>query len=274
MADNRGRTGRLATQAAIVLLAAMGLAVLLAPLLAPYGEADFVGEIWAPPSAEFWLGTDNLGRDMFSRLLYGGQASIGVTLLATAAGFAIGIVFGFAAAVAPRWLDNVLSRLVDTVMSVPELILALVVLSVLGTSIPVLVGIIAFLDSTRVFRLCRLLALRINSLEFVEAARLRGERLPWILGREILPNAWPPLLAEFGIRFSFTLLFVASLSFLGLGIQPPHTDWGGMVRDNAPALTTGSLAPFVPAAAIALVAVCVNLVVDRVVGEREAPEGP
>lgn len=265
-------TGRLATGVAIAILAAIGLAVLFAPLLAPYGEADFVGEIWAPPSAEFWLGTDNLGRDMFSRLLFGGRASIGVTLLATAAGFAVGIVFGFIAAASPRWLDNVLSRLVDTIMSVPELILALVVLSVLGTSIPVLIGIIAFLDSTRVFRLCRLLSMRIQSLEFVEAARLRGERLPWILGREILPNAWPTLLAEFGIRFSFTLLFVASLSFLGLGIQPPHTDWGGMVRDNAPALSTGSLAPFIPAAAIALLAVCVNLIVDRLVGEQEAIE--
>ncbi len=258
--------------AATVPLVLICLGVLFAPWVAPYGEADFVGDIWAPPTAEFWLGTDNLGRDMFSRLLFGGRASIGVTLLATVLGFAIGIVFGFVAAASPSWLDNSLSRFVDTIMSVPELILALVVLSVLGTSIPVLIGIIAFLDSTRVFRLCRLLTLKIYNLEFVEVARLRNERLPWLLGREVLPNVWPPLLAEFGIRFSFTLLFVASLSFLGLGIQPPHADWGGMVRDNAPALAAGGIAPFVPAMAIAVLAICVNLVVDGLVGRRGAEQ--
>jgi peptide/nickel transport system permease protein len=132
----------------------------------------------------------------------------------------------------------------------------------MGTSIPVLIGTIALISSTRVFRLSRSLAMNIVALEYVEAAQLRGETLWWLVRREVLPNALPPLLAEFGLRFCFTFLFIASLSFLGLGIQPPRADWGGMVRDNAQAITLGGIAPLVPAAAIAVLTIGVNLVVD------------
>jgi peptide/nickel transport system permease protein len=163
-----------------------------------------------------------------------------------------------------------LSRAVDALMAIPTLIFALLVLSVLGTSIPVLIGTIAVLDSTRVFRLSRAVAMNIVVLEYVEAARLRGEGLGWVMGREILPNALPPLIAEFGLRFCFAFLFIASLSFLGLGIQPPFADWGSMVRDNAQAISFGGIAPLIPAAAIALLTIGVNLIVDWILSIHAA----
>ena len=176
--------------------------------------------------------------------------------------FLFGSLLGFLAAVKGRWVDQLLSRAVDIIMAFPTLIFALMVLSVLGSSIPVLVCTIALLDSTRVYRLARAVAMDIEVMEFVEAARLRGERTWWIMRQEILPNAMPPLVAEFGLRFCFIFLFIASLSFLGLGIQPPLADWGGMVRENAGAITFGIYTPLIPAAAIALLTVGVNLVVD------------
>jgi peptide/nickel transport system permease protein len=238
------------------------IAAILAPVIAPHGEADLIGDVWAPPSADSWLGLDNLGRDMFSRLLYGARTTIGIALIITIFSFAVGITAGFTAAVVGGWIDMALSRLVDAVMAIPQLIFALVILSVLGTSVPVLIVTIALLDSTRVFRLARAVGLNIAVMDFVEVARLRGERLGWIMRREILPNALPPLITEFGLRFCFAFLFIASLSFLGLGIQPPFADWGGMVRDNAQAINFGGMAPLIPAAAIAVLTVGVNLLVD------------
>jgi peptide/nickel transport system permease protein len=256
---------------AIVALNLSGAA--LAPLIAPYGQADLVGDVWAPPSADYWLGLDSLGRDMFSRLLYGARTTIGIALLITVCSFAIGILTGFTAAVVGRWIDVALSRFVDAVMAIPTLIFALVILSVLGTSVPALVGTIAVLDSTRVFRLCRAVGLNIAVMDYVEVARLRGEKLWWIMRREVLPNALPPLITEFGLRFCFAFLFIAALSFLGLGIQPPLADWGGMVRDNAQAINFGGLAPLIPAAAIAQLTIGVNLVVDWCLSIHNRPHG-
>jgi peptide/nickel transport system permease protein len=185
-----------------------------------------------------------------------------LTVTSTVLAFGIGVVGGFTAAIAPRWVDLALSRLVDVLMAIPQLVLALIVLSVLGTSIPVLIGTIAILTSTRIFRVSRAVGMGIVVMDYVESAKLRGERVGWIIVREMLPNALPPLLAEFGVRFCYTLLFISSLSFLGLGVQPPNADWGSMVRDNAMVINFGGLAPLVPAAAIALLTVGVNLVVD------------
>ncbi|MDH5559157.1 MAG: ABC transporter permease subunit, partial [Alphaproteobacteria bacterium] len=130
------------------------------------------------------------------------------------------------------------------------------------TSVPVLIVVIAVLDSTRVFRLARAVSMNIVVLDFVEAAKLRGEGTWWIVTREILPNSLPPLVAEFGLRFCFVFLFISALSFLGLGIQPPTADWGSMVRDNAILISFGDITPLIPAAAIALLTVGVNFVVD------------
>jgi peptide/nickel transport system permease protein len=238
------------------------ICVILAPWIAPYGESQSVGSVWLSPNAEFWLGLDNLGRDMWSRLLYGGRTTISLALIITGLAFAIGIGTGFAAAVAPRKVDTVLSRINDTFMSIPSLITALIIISVLGTSISVLICSITFIEATRVFRVARSVAMNIAVLEFVEAARLRGEGWWWLIRREILPNSLPPLIAEFGLRFCFAFLFIASLSFLGLGIQPPYADWGSMVRENAAAINFGGIAPLMPAAAIALLTISVNLVID------------
>lgn len=237
-------------------------AALFAPAIAPFSETESVGDVWAPYSMSNWLGTDNLGRDLFTRLLYGARNTIAIAFVTTMLSFLVGTVCGFFAATLGGWIDLILSRIVDIMMAFPTLIFALMVLSVVGTSIPALIVVIALLDSTRVFRLSRAVAMDIEVMEFVEAARLRGERIGWLMRYEILPNAMPPLVAEFGLRFCFVFLFIAALSFLGLGIQPPTADWGSMVRENAGAITFGIFVPLWPAGAIAFLTVGVNLVVD------------
>lgn len=238
------------------------LVAIFAPWIAPYGETVVVGDVWQTVSSQFLLGTDHIGRDLFSRLLFGARNTIALAFITTALSFLLGSIMGFIAAVKGGWIDNLLSRMVDVVMAFPTLIFALMILSVLGSSIPTLIFTIAVLDSTRVYRLSRAVAMDIEVLEFVEVARLRGEGLWWIIRQEVLPNAVPPLVAEFGLRFCFVFLFIASLSFLGLGLQPPLADWGGMVRENAGAITFGIFTPLIPAAAIAFLTVGVNLIVD------------
>ena len=235
---------------------------ILAPFISPYEEAEFAGDVWESASDRHLLGTDNLGRDVFTRLLYGARNTIALAFVITILSFTLGTVLGFLAATLKGWFDLILSRVVDIFMAFPTLIFALMVLSVVGTSIPALVLIVALLDSTRVFRLSRAVAMDIEVMEFVEAARLRGEKIWWIMRKEILPNAMPPLVAEFGLRFCFVFLFIAALSFLGLGIQPPTADWGGMVRENAAAINFGIFTPLWPAGAIAFLTVGVNLIVD------------
>jgi peptide/nickel transport system permease protein len=176
--------------------------------------------------------------------------------------FTLGVISGLSVAIIGGWLDTLLSWLVDILMAIPTLIFALMLLSVLGTSIPTLILVIAVLSATRVFRLSRAVAMDVTVMEFVEVAKLRGEGWWWILWHEILPNTLAPLVAEFGLRFCFVFLFISSLSFLGLGIQPPTADWGSMVRENAGAIPFGLPTPFLPAAAIAVLTVGVNLVVD------------
>ncbi|MBD8093978.1 ABC transporter permease [Pseudomonas fluorescens] len=235
---------------------------LLAPLLAPYGETQVVGEGFAPWSGQFLLGTDNLGRDMFSRLVYGARNTLGIAFLTTTLAFLLGGLSGLIAAIKGGWVDQGLSRVVDILMAIPQLIFALLILSVVGTNATSLVLVIALLDSTRVFRLARAVAMSVVVQDFVEAARLRGEGLWWLVSREVLPNAAAPLIAEFGLRFCFVFLFISALSFLGLGIQPPTADWGSMVRDNAVLITFGDISPLLPALAVALITVSVNFVVD------------
>jgi peptide/nickel transport system permease protein len=243
------------------------------PWLAPYGQSANVGGTWDEPSMKMLLGADQIGRDMLTRIMYGARMTIGVALAITLLSFLIGIVLGFVSAVMGGWVDIFFSRLVDVMLSIPGLIFALIILGVFGSSIPVLILTIAVLDSTRVFRLARALGMNLTVMEYVEAARLRGEGLWWIIRREILPNAWAPLISEFGLRFCFNFLFIAGLSFLGLGIQPPYADLGGMVRENAAAINFGMMAPIYPATAIALLTVSVNLVVDWMLSIDARPSG-
>jgi peptide/nickel transport system permease protein len=238
------------------------LVALFAPLLAPFGETQVVGEGFAPWGGQFLLGTDNLGRDMFSRLVYGARNTLGIAFLTTLLAFLLGGSCGLVAAIKGGWIDQGLSRVVDILMAIPQLIFALLILSVVGTTATSLVLVIALLDATRVFRLSRAVAMNVVVQDFVEAARLRGEGLYWLVTREVLPNAAAPLIAEFGLRFCFVFLFISALSFLGLGIQPPTADWGSMVRDNAVLITFGDISPLLSALAVALITVSVNFVVD------------
>ncbi len=241
---------------------------LFAPFIAPYGEAEVFPIPYAPWSSEFLFGTDQIGRDIFSRLIYGARNTVGIAVATTALAFIIGGILGLAAAIARGWLDQLLSRTVDVLMAIPSLIFALVLLSIFGSTVTNLIIIIAVLDSTRVFRLTRAVSINVVVMDYVEAARLRGEGLVWIMRREILPNIMPPLIAEFGLRFCFVFLTIAALSFLGVGIQPPTADWGSMVRENASLIQfaqydiKAGLTPLLPASAIALLTVAVNFVVD------------
>ena len=237
-------------------------AAVFTPYIAPYSETEIVGDVWLPMSKDHLLGTDHLGRDLFTRLLYGARNTIAIAFVTTLLSFVVGTILGFFAATLGGWTDLTLSRMIDILMAFPTLIFALIALSVVGTSIASLIIIIALLDSTRVYRLSRAVAMDITVMEYVEAARLRGERIWWLMRQEVLPNAMPPLVAEFGLRFCFVFLFIAALSFLGLGIQPPTADWGGMVRENAGAITFGIFIPLWPAGAIAFLTVGVNLIVD------------
>ncbi len=238
------------------------VAALFTPWIAPYSETEIVGDVWLSSNSENWLGTDHLGRDLFTRLVYGARNTITIAFVTTILSFVVGIIMGFFAATLGGWTDQILSRIIDILMAFPTLIFALMVLSVIGTSVAGMIIVIALLDSTRVYRLSRAVAMDIEVMEYVEAARLRGEGIWWVMRQEILPNAMPPLVAEFGLRFCFVFLFIAALSFLGLGIQPPLADWGGMVRENAGAITFGIMTPLWPAGAIAFLTVGVNLIVD------------
>ena len=235
---------------------------LFAPFVAPYSETEILGGAYELWSEKYLLGTDNLGRDMLSRLIFGARNTIGIALAAVVIAFAIGGVTGMLSAILGGWYDTVISRIVDILMAIPGLVFALLILTILGTSITTLILVIALLDSTRVYRITRAAAMNIAVMDFVEVARLRGEGLWWVIRKEILPNIMAPLLAEFGLRFCFVFLFIAALSFLGLGIQPPTADWGSMVRDNATLINYDDITPLLPAAAIAILTVAVNFVVD------------
>jgi peptide/nickel transport system permease protein len=262
--------------AALIGLALTGLflfAAIFAPYIAPYGIDDFSGRQWEDPSAAHWLGTVTDGRDTLSLLIYGTRVTIFVALAASAISFSLGAFLGFLAAVKGGWVDQVLSRLVDLFMAIPSLIVALVVLTVLDRSLVTLVLVMGILDSTRVFRLSRAVAVDITVMDYVEAAKLRGEKGGWVIFREILPNALSPLVAEFGLRFIFAVLFISTLSFLGLGVQPPLVDWGGMVQQNAAGLPFGKAAALLPALAIAALAISVNLVADWVLTRTSSLKG-
>ncbi|WP_210526562.1 ABC transporter permease [Rubellimicrobium arenae] len=246
---------------------------ILAPWISPYSYDATVGGVWEPATAAHWLGTDGIGRDVLSRMIWGGQITIWVATAATLLSFVTGSVLGFTAAVAGGWVDQALSRFVDLVMSVPSLIFALVVLSVMPVTLPVLILVMGLLDATRVFRLARAVAVDITVMDYVEAARLRGEGWGWIIFREILPNALSPLVAEMGLRFIFMVLFISTLSFLGLGVQPPLADWGGIVKENKDGIVYGIPAALYPAVAIATLAISVNLVADWILNRTTSLKG-
>lgn len=252
----------------IVIIFSYFFVAIFAPFISPYGEAEIFKVPFAPWDSTHFFGTDKLGRDILSRLIFGARNTMGIALFTTLLAFFIGGGLGLLAAILRGWIDQVLSRFVDILMAIPSLIFALMLLSIFGSTVLNLIIIIAILDSTRVFRLSRAVGMNVVVMDFVEAARLRGEKLGWIMGKEILPNILPPLVAEFGLRFCYVFLMIASLSFLGVGIQPPTADWGSMVRETAELIQfaqydiTAALTPMLPAVAIVILTIGVNFVVD------------
>ena len=238
------------------------IVAIFAPFIAPYGEREILGWDFELLSDKYLQGTDNLGRDMLSRMIFGARNTIGLALSITILAFLLGSLTGMIAAALGGWVDQILRRIVDVVMSIPSLIFALLILSIFGTSVSYLIATITVIEATRVFRLARATAMNVVVMDYVEVARVRGEKLDWVIRKEILPNITAPLLAEFGLRFCFVFLFISALSFLGLGIQPPAADWGSMGRDNASLITFEDITPLLPAGAIALLTVAINFIVD------------
>jgi peptide/nickel transport system permease protein len=259
--------------AAVIVLACLVLAV-IGPTIAPYPAGQIVSQqIFGPMTAQHLLGTDYLGRDMLSRILVGARYTIGVALPATLLASAAGTAFGMLAAARGGVFDAVLSRAMDTLISLPTLIFSLLVVASLGSSVTVLIGTAAVIYTPGCYRIVRAIAVNINATDFVKAARARGEGGIAIMLGEILPNMVLPILTDFGLRFVFIVLLLSSLSFLGLGIQPPYSDWGGMVRENIEGLAAGAPAVIVPAIAIAVLTVSVNLLIDNLVGRKAANRG-
>ncbi|MDG2466635.1 MAG: ABC transporter permease [Alphaproteobacteria bacterium] len=256
------RTAPLTAGFGMLVIAIYTLCAVFAPLIAPYGEAEILSYGFEPWSSDYWLGTDNLGRDVFTRLIYGARNTVGIAFLITALAFIFGTIIGIYTALKGGFIDQLLSRLIDVLMAIPSLIFSLLLLTIFGTNVISLVLVIATIDSTRVFRIARAVALNIVQLDYIEAAKLRGENTLYLIIREILPNALAPLAAEFGLRFCFVFLMISALSFMGLGLQPPSADWGSMVRDNADLISFGDITPLIPAGAIALLTIAVNFVVD------------
>lgn len=256
------RTAPLTAAFGMFVVFTYAIAGIFAPWIAPFGEAEVISSAFAPADENMLLGADQLGRDMFSRIVYGSRNSVGLALTATIAAFVLGAGAGLLAATKGGWFDQFMGRLADVIMSIPSLIFALLMLSIFGPTTPVIISAVAIIYAPRVFRLTRAVAGNVVVMDYIEAAKLRGEGTWYLIRKEILPNSKAPLIAEFGLEFCFVFLLVAGLSFLGLGIQPPTADWGSMVRENATLISFGEITPLIPAAAIALLTVAVNFVVD------------
>ena len=254
----------------LVILATYAAVMIVGPYVAPYSTGEIISvKAYAQQSEDAFLGTDALGRDLLSRMLHGARLTLLLAFTATALGFVGGVVLGFACAEYRGWFDGIMMRLIDVIISIPPIMFALVVIAAIGSSIPSLIGIVAVVQAPRVARVARAVAMDISVLDFVEVARARGESVSSLLQREILPNSIRPLAADFGMRFTYSILYLAALSFLGLGIQPPESDWGGMVRENLVGLYFGASAALVPAAAIATLTVGINLVCDWLASGRD-----
>ena len=268
----------LAGKVSVCIIAFWVLIALTGPFIAPYHEAEFIEEdlqgnyyldpSFLPPNAQTWLGTDYLGRDIFSRIIWGARTTLGIAFAATMLAYLTGITLGITAAVAGGWTDMVLSRLDDALLAIPTIMLALIIIAAFGSSIPLLIVLAGLVYAAGIFRIARALGQDIMVQDFVEAARARGEGLWWIITREILPNAAMPIATDFGLRLIFIILFISTLSFLGLGVQPPVADWGSMVRENLQGLgngfSGGAIASLAPAAAIGSLTIAINLIVDDV----------
>lgn len=249
------------------------LAALVGPALLSRGGAEGGGDVFAPISAAHWLGTDYLGRDMLARVIEGARYTVGVAFLATLLACAAGVTLALLAAASNRWIDGALSRLLDTLTAIPSKMFALLMVAGFGSSIPMLIATAAVIYVPGSYRMARALAVNINAMDYVTVARTRGEGTWYVMRREILPNIAGPVLADMGLRFVYSVLLLASLSFLGLGVQPPDADWGSLVRENIGALAEGGASVIAPALAIASLTIAVNMVIDNLPGRVARERG-
>ncbi|MWB78709.1 ABC transporter permease subunit [Pseudooceanicola sp. 216_PA32_1] len=248
----------------LVVILFWALVALVGPWLAPYPPGQIVDyDFFTPMSANYWMGTDYLGRDIFSRILMGSRYTVGIALAAVTLACTLGVILGMVAAVAGGWFDMVLSRLLDAFNGIPSLLFGLVVVAAVGSSIPVLILTLTAIYMPGSYRFARALAVNVNTMDFVTVARARGESTPYLILREIFPNILGPVLADLGLRFVFIVLVLSGLSFLGLGVQPPNADWGALVRENIEGLSFGAPAVIFPSIAIASLTISVNMFIDN-----------
>ncbi|MEQ3670020.1 ABC transporter permease [Pseudophaeobacter sp.] len=237
---------------------------IIAPWIIPYPPGKIVDwDYFGPISESYWMGTDYLGRDILSRVLMGARYTVGISLAGVTLACSGGIVLGMVAAVIGGWLDTILSRLLDAFNGIPSLLFGLVVVAAVGSSIPVLVLTLAAIYLPGSYRFARALAVNVNTMDFVTVARARGEQTGYLIRTEIFPNILGPVLADLGLRFVFIVLVLSGLSFLGIGVQPPHADWGGLVRENIEGLSLGAPAVIFPCIAIASLTISVNMFIDN-----------
>ncbi|SMF30951.1 peptide/nickel transport system permease protein [Tistlia consotensis] len=240
------------------------IVALVGPDLAPHPPGEIVDfDFYGPVSARLWMGSDYLGRDIFSRILMGARYTVGISLAAVCIACFSGIVLGMTAAVIGGWFDTLLSRFLDALSSIPSKLFGLVVVAAVGSSIPVLVLVLAVIYTPGSYRFARALAVNSNTMDYVAVARARGEGTGYLITQEILPNIAGPVLADLGLRFVFIVLLLSGLSFLGLGVQPPYADWGSLVRENLGGLPFAAPAVIFPCLAIASLTISVNLLIDN-----------
>jgi peptide/nickel transport system permease protein len=231
---------------------------------APYDPNVPVTAPLSPPSSHYLLGTDFLGRDVFSRLLYGGRSVITLAALATGLGYLIGMWVGLIAGFSRSRIDPVLMRSVDVMLAFPPLLFLLVLISGAGTGVEVLVIGVAVIQAPGISRIVRTATLEVSVRGYVEAAIARGERSYAVIVREVLPNIMAPVLVDSGLRFTYSILIIASVNFLGLGLQPPASDWALMISDNRQYIAIQAWAVLAPAAMIALLTIGINLTGDAI----------
>lgn len=271
---NLFRTLRYSGTIGLALVVFWLLIAIFGPVLAPHPVGDIVAwDVFEPVGGTYLFGTDYLGRDVLSRILHGARFTVLLAAAAAILAGLLGISLGIFAAVSPRWVDEAMSRFMDALISIPGKIFALVMVAAFGSSLPMLILIVGVAYSPGCYRMARALAVNLNEMDFVQVARARGEGRIYLARAEILPNMIHPMLTDVGLRFVWAVLLLSSLSFLGLGVQPPDADLGSLVRENIGGLAEGAPAVLMPAVAIALLTIGVNLLIDSLRGKVKSAAG-
>ncbi len=250
------------TKIGLVLVLFVAVLAILGPLLAPHTPYEFTGLPYAQPGSDAVLGTDHLGRDVLSRVLYGGRSVLLLAFAATAIGSFLGITFGLVAGYTRDAVDDTVMRLLDVVLAFPQIVLVLLFVSILGPKVWLIVLIVGLTHSPRIARVTRGATLEVRERDFIKAAEALGVSRIRIAIGEILPTITSPLLVEFGLRLTYSIGLIAALSFLGFGLQPPAADWGLMINENRIGLIVQPYAVFVPVVLIAVLTIGTNLVTD------------